>query len=80
MVKIDEIIIGDERMVKRKWQLDFEQLYGGSVDCEHFDNDFYNEMIARLNLKIHWMKVVNYEKNEFLNRHISFSEIEKACK
>ena len=80
LVRIDEKIIGTLETVKTKWQSDFEKLNGGPTGNVEFDDIFYNEVCKRTLIRSTWMKTEHYESNEYLNRDISFSEMEHVIK
>ena len=55
-------------------------MYGGPTGNIEFDDIFYNEVCKRTLIRSTWMKTEHCESNEYLNRDISFSEIEHVIK
>ena len=77
-VRVEGKLIGEGSVVKASWKEQFQSLYRGPPENNTFNCNFYFEMLNRMNIKLAWMKTLNYESNEFLNSKICFSEVEKV--
>lgn len=73
----DEVSL-DRETVLKTWQQEFSNLYN-TKNSSHFDEEFYSELKAYKAFKEDLMLDPLYCHNEFVNKDIDLSEIEKVC-
>ncbi len=73
-VKIDDVVVDDEKIVIEKWRNDFSQLLNDSIH-PHFNDDFLNEIIEEKKEREEMMNDPQYDENQYLNRDISVDEL-----
>ena len=79
-VTIDNKLITDQNIVINKCFVDFSNLYSSPLNDGDYDLCFYNKMLERLRTQELSMAVPLYIENEYINKNISYTEIQNIVK
>ncbi|XP_055999550.1 uncharacterized protein LOC130047882 [Ostrea edulis] len=74
VIDTDGNIITNEREVLNRWQIDFQNLYNGSVNTDFFQDHYDSSRLEKTRLENN-MKLQSFICNEELNYDISLEEI-----